>query len=426
MNSTTLPESAKSAQNTKRLLNKAVHNSSIFSRKGIQDRLFTAWFDRLVYPQIWEDPEVDIQALQLNQDSRIFTISSGGCNVLNYLTEQPQSVTVVDLNEAHIALLNLKLAALHHLPDAQSFYQFFGQADQKQNLQLYKTYLEPHLDATTRAYWNKRQGWLRRSRISLFTRNFYRFGLLGQFIGLIHWVSKRLGYDISQVMQAQTLEEQQKLFDRHVAPVFDTRLLKWLCNRPVVLYSLGIPPSQFNEMAEDSKELQQGMHQLLKERARRLACDYPLDENYFAWQAFARKYDHQGRKAVPRYLQEKHFNNLQHSWQKVDVHHQSMTARLAQMPNQSLTSYLFLDAQDWMDEKQLNELWEEVDRTAQEGARVVFRTAGRISPLEGKLNEDLLANWRTDSVANAEWTRQDRSAIYGAVFVYQKNIGSPA
>ncbi|CAN8141531.1 hypothetical protein THIOSC13_670001 [uncultured Thiomicrorhabdus sp.] len=160
--------------------------------------------------------------------------------------------------------MNLKLAALHHLPDAQSFYQFFGQADQKQNLQLYKTYLEPHLDATTRAYWNKRQGWLRRSRISLFTRNFYRFGLLGQFIGLIHWVSKRLGYDISQVMQAQTLEEQQKLFDQHVAPVFDTRLLKWLCNRPVVLYSLGIPPSQFNEMAEDSKELQQGMHQLLK------------------------------------------------------------------------------------------------------------------------------------------------------------------
>lgn len=261
---------------------------------------------------------------------------------------------------------------------------------------------------------------MRPSRIHLFTRNFYRFGLLGQFIGLIHWVSRRLGYDISQIMQAKTLEEQHSLFAKHVAPVFDTRLLRWLCNRPFVLYSLGIPPSQFNEMAENSKQQQQGMHQLLKERARRLACDYPLEENYFAWQAFAREYDHQARKAVPRYLQKPHFEILQNSYHKVDVHHQSMTERLTQMPNNSLTSYLFLDAQDWMDAQQLNQLWQEVDRTAQAGARVVFRTAGTSSPLEEKLSTDLLAKWQTDPSENAQWTRQDRSAIYGAVFVYQK------
>lgn len=420
MNSTPLPKSAAASRKTKKMLNKAVYNSRLFSRKGLQDRLFTAWFDRLVYPQIWEDPEVDIAALQLDSSSRIFTIASGGCNVLNYLTEQPQAITVVDLNEAHIALLNLKLAAIRHL-DSNSFYQFFGQADQKTNLQLYKTFIQPHLDVNTQTYWDKPQGWFRPPRIHMFTRNFYRFGLLGQFIGLIHWISKRLGYDISQVMQAQTIEEQTILFEQHVAPVFQTRLLKWLCNRPFVLYSLGIPPSQFNEMAEDSKQQQQGMHQLLQERARRLACDYPLNENYFAWQAFALQYDHQNRQAVPRYLQADNFLTLQNGWNTVNVHHQSMTERLAQMPNQSLTSYLLLDAQDWMDKTQLNDLWIEINRTAQDGARVVFRTAGTISPLEEKLEDTLLAHWHTDAEQNAHWTRQDRSAIYGAVFVYQKS-----
>ena len=46
----------------------------------------TARLSRLVYPQIWEDPEVDLAALSLAPDDRVVTIASGGCNVLTYLT----------------------------------------------------------------------------------------------------------------------------------------------------------------------------------------------------------------------------------------------------------------------------------------------------------------------------------------------------
>ncbi|WP_178861961.1 DUF3419 family protein [Thiomicrorhabdus cannonii] len=408
------------ASNTKQLLESAVNNTRWFSRKGLMDRLFTAWFDRLVYPQIWEDPEVDIAALQLNADSHIFTISSGGCNVLNYLTEQPASITVVDLNEAHIALLKLKLAAIQHLPDEAAFFDFFGKANLPKNLDRYHAYIQPHLDAKTREYWEGREGLSRKPRIAMFSAGFYRFGLLGNFIGLIHWVSKRLGYDISQVMQARTPEEQQRLFAQHVAPVFDTRLLKFLCNRAVVLYSLGIPPAQYAEMHSESQQTAQGMHELLKERARRLACDTPLQDNYFAWQAYQREYDLDHRRALPRYLQAEHFDTLQQHSQKVTVHHESMTERLKQMPANSLNAYLFLDAQDWMDEQQLTDLWIQVNRTAMPNARVVFRTAGTTSPLELKLPKELLQPWQTDPDANRDWTRRDRSAIYGGVFVYQR------
>ncbi|MDG6778974.1 BtaA family protein [Thiomicrorhabdus sp. zzn3] len=411
-------EASKDKLLTKDLLNQAVNNASIFSRKGLLDRLFTAWFNRLVYPQIWEDPEVDIAALQLNSDSHIFTLSSGGCNVLNYLTETPASITVVDLNEAHIALLKLKLAAIEHLPDDAAFFDFFGKANLTKNLDRYEGYIKPHLDARTLAYWEGREGLKRQKRIEMFANGFYRYGLLGRFIGLIHWVSKRLGYDISKVMQARTLEEQQKLFDQHVAPVFDTRLMRFLCNRSMVMYSLGIPPAQFEEMHRESKQERIGMHHLLKERARKLACDFPLNQNYFAWQAFQREYDVEKRQALPRYLQSSAFEALKAQFDKVTVHHQSMTERLSQMPAQSLNTYLFLDAQDWMDQAQLNALWEQVNRTAMPGARVVFRTAGTVSPLEAKLQPQRLRAWHTDQAANHAWSEQDRSAIYGAVFVY--------
>ena len=102
-------------ETTKRLSN-AVHRSKAISRQGMLERLFTLAFRGLVYPQIWEDPEVDMEALALDPDSRVITIASGGCNVLSYLVADPKEIIAVDLNRAHIALTRLKLAAARHLP----------------------------------------------------------------------------------------------------------------------------------------------------------------------------------------------------------------------------------------------------------------------------------------------------------------------
>lgn len=70
-------------------LRAAVQNESISSKQGLLQRLFAVWFDAFVYNQIWEDPRVDLQALRLDDDSRVLTISSGGCNALNCLLKNP-------------------------------------------------------------------------------------------------------------------------------------------------------------------------------------------------------------------------------------------------------------------------------------------------------------------------------------------------
>src|SRR5262245_52521744 len=97
-------------------LAKAVHQNRALSRAGLSERLFTWLFSGLVYPQIWEDPEVDMAAMELAEGQRIVAIASGGCNVLAYLTRAPASIDAVDLNPAHIALNRLKLAAVSRLP----------------------------------------------------------------------------------------------------------------------------------------------------------------------------------------------------------------------------------------------------------------------------------------------------------------------
>lgn len=402
---------------TKALIDHAVINTSNAGLSGLADRLFSHWFNRLVYAQIWEDPVVDIAALNLQPGARIATISSGGCNALAYLATQPACVHVVDLNEAHLAMLELKKTALAHLPDYPHVLNFLGAADRAENNDLYRAAMAPHLSEASREYWETKD-WRGRPRYTCFSRHAYRHGLLGQFIGMAHWLVRRLGGDLSKMIGARSLAEQAERFDRYIAPAFDHPLVKWLSQRPMILYSLGIPPAQFAELQADAKAQGVSLAELFKARMRHLACSFPLDENCFAQQAFGRRYPIERDSALPMYLQAAHYETIRTHLHAIHAHHQTMTALLADLPAQSLDAYLFLDAQDWMDDAQITALWEQVTRTAAPGARVVFRTGGSQSPLERKLPAEILGQWLTDPVTNQAWHQQDRSAIYGGTHLY--------
>ncbi len=397
------------------LLKSAVHGHKALSKEGFLERLFTLSFRGFVYPQIWEDPEVDLEALKLDKNSRIMTIASGGCNVMNYLTESPSKVKAIDLNPAHVALTRLKIAAIKHLPDYESFFAFFGHADEKKNIENYDRYIAPHLDAFSKKHW---EGWspLRGRRINYFTKNLYQFGLLGRFISVVHILAKIYGEDPRQILEAKTQEEQGEVFDRTLGPIFEKKFVRFICNMPPALYGLGIPPSQFDDLKGDAD-----MADVLKHRLRRLAVDFPIEDNYFAWQAFGRGYDRAYKKAIPRYLDKKHYDKLKKNADKVEVHHTTITGFLEAQTPESLDCFVFLDAQDWMNKTQLNALWKEVARTSRPGARVIFRTAGDDSPLEAALPESILGKFDYDPSASIDAVKKDRSSIYGGFHVYTFN-----
>jgi len=396
------------------VLKAAVIKAPVYTRRGLQERMFTLAFSGLVYPQIWEDPEVDIAAMEPLEGKRIATIASGGCNILAYLTERPEAVISVDLNRHHVALNRLKHAAITHLPDFETFFRFFGEADRADNVATYDRHLAAHLDSETRAYWDQLT-WSGR-RISLFTRNIYKHGLLGRFITLVHILSRLHRVDPRRMLEATSMADQRRIFDEQLAPVFSSWLVRTLCRSPTSLYGLGIPPAQFDDLKSDAEG--GDMAALLRRRLERLACDFPLEDNYFAWQAFGRGYDREHRRAVPRYLKEANFEVLRETVGRVDVSQASITARLADEPAASLDRYVLLDAQDWMDTRQMNELWAQIMRTARPGAKVVFRTAGEVTILPLHLPPALLDRWRYEAETSRELGLKDRSSIYGGFHVY--------
>lgn len=413
-NNNAAPDMREIKKHRNQLLDKAVHNHSAISSRGMLERMFSFMFRGFVYPQIWEDPEVDLSAMQITRESRVFTIASGGCNIMNYLTENSASVTAVDLNPAHVALARLKLTAIKELPDYDTFFKFFGEANSPINVQNYDLYLRDKVDAPTRTYWDSKTAGLGR-RINYFAKDIYRFGLLGRFIGTVHMLAKMYGKDPRVVLNAKTRAEQIELFNSELMPLFDKKFIKLLCRMPVSLYGLGIPPAQFEALDNDAKG---DMASLLKERLRHLACDFDIQDNYFAWQAFGRGYDKIDRRAVPRYLKRENYEMLKNQVDKAQIHHLTLTDYLKTQGPDTFDRYVFLDAQDWMNDDQLNELWSEVVRTARPGTRVIFRTAGTDSILPGRVADDILNRFDYDAEQCKKWTNDDRSSIYGGFHLY--------
>jgi S-adenosylmethionine-diacylglycerol 3-amino-3-carboxypropyl transferase len=392
----------------------AVYQNKAVSKQGISERLFALAFSGLVYPQIWEDPEVDMEAMQLAEGHRVVTIASGGCNLLAYLTRSPAAIDAVDLNRAHIALNRLKLAAFRHLPGHADVFRFFGEPGNRHNGKAYDRFIAPNLDESSRRYWEKRRLSGRR-RISVFERNFYRTGMLGFFIGMGHKVARLYGVDPADILKANSPEEQRRFFDEELAPIFGRRLVRWSTSLKSSLFALGIPPAQYDALVGDGQ-----MAQVLSGRLEKLACDFPLKDNYFAWQAFARRYPQGGEAALPAYLQDQNYEPIRGNLGRVAIHHRNIVELLKTKPAGSVDRFVLLDAQDWMSDRQLNDLWDEITRTAAQDARVIFRTAAEPTLLPGRIADDTLGRWEYREAESLDFGRRDRSAIYGGFHLYVK------
>ncbi|MEP3302112.1 MAG: DUF3419 family protein, partial [Roseibium sp.] len=257
------------------------------------------------------------------------------------------------------------------------------------------------------------------------SRDLYHHGLLGYCIGVGHFVAKLYGIDPRHMVRARSMDEQRSFFDTALAPLFDKRLVRWATSKKMSLYGLGIPPAQYEALVSASAE--GDMSSVLRQRLEKLACDFSINDNYFAWQAFSRGYAPQEGEStgdagpLPPYLKREHFEAIKTRSNRVRVLNRNFTEHLQGEAEDSLDAYVLLDAQDWMTDAQLNALWSEITRTARPGARVIFRTAAEPTLLPGRVEDETLDRWSYREEESLRLGQQDRSSIYGGFHLYVYN-----
>lgn len=400
------------------LIQEAARHNPLLTRQGLLERLFAYWFDSFVYNQIWEDPRVDLEALELTRESRMLTIASGGCNVLNYLIHRPARIHAVDINRHHIHFTRLKLAALERLPGYDAFFDFFGRAGGPGNVTAYREHIRPHLDAETRAYWDGgswMRGKLAGARIEWFATNLYDHAKLGYLLRFLHRLARVTRRDPELLLRARDRAEQERIFDETIAPFFDHKLVRLVGRHALIMFSLGIPPRQFEEL---KREMNGDIVDLYRERVRRLACDFPVSDNYFTWQALSRRYDVERRSALPEYLKPEGYDACRRHVRRARVRVAPLTDFLRGRSGASLDRFVLLDSQDWMSAAQIAELWREIARTGRPGTRVIFRTGSSRSPVEDALPPPLRDRFVYEEERSRELHARDRAAIYGGFHLY--------
>jgi S-adenosylmethionine-diacylglycerol 3-amino-3-carboxypropyl transferase len=98
--------------------------------------------------------------------------------------------------------------------------------------------------------------------------------------------------------------------------------------------------------------------------------------------------------------------------------HANLRQFLEGLPAREVDAVVLLDSQDWMAGDEIRALWDAIDRAGSDQVRVIFRTAGTESPLEGEELAPLREVWLRDDERSALGFELDRSGIYGGFHCY--------
>ncbi len=371
------------------------------------------WLERLVFHGIvfnmsWEDPEMDRQALEVGPDDTVISISSAGCNPLNFLCQSPRKLISVDGNPAQNAILELKLAAIRTV-DHATFFDIFAARNPAVVTRVYRNKLRPNISSYAQAFWDE--------NLWMAARGLYNYGRTGLFCRILRRFLSLLGIKqqhIDQFFELRTLEEQREWYEKYAAPkVWGPWSRRFVMFRPM-LYLCGVHPEQYR--------LVNGRHDMyayVKERVEYALTRVPSYDNYFLSQALTGKF--RGDR-VPPYLLEKNYETLRNNLDRVQVVNGWLGPFLDTQPPASINKFNLLDIFDWMTPDQFEQTLKSVLRAAAPGARMIYRSGSyQLDP-----PPSILPHVQRHDELAARLFARDRSATYGSFYVLSLRNGHKA
>jgi len=374
--------------------------------------------NNLVYNTCWEEPRLDRVALELGPEDTVLVITSAGCNALDYAIAGPAHVYAVDMNPRQNALLDLKKSAIHNL-EFPDFFKMFGEGRLPGVTQIYDQKLRRDLPEWSRAFWDKRIKWFDNRR-----RSFYFRGTSGTVARTFKvYTDKviRIRPHLDDLMKAETLAEQEEIYENHLKDKFWSGIVKFALNRDTTMSMLGVPKAQRRQI---DTQYPGGLLQFLQDCLRGVFAEIPMKENYF-WQLYLNgKYTWD---CCPEYLTEKGFHILKQGVvDRVSTHTSSVQGFL-ESHHQPVSRFVLLDHMDWLSDHffpLLESEWQAILDRATPDARIIWRSGGLKTDFidqvqvqrDGKLTK-IAPLLRYHRELAAELHKQDRVHTYGSFYI---------
>ncbi len=364
--------------------------------------------NHLIYNTCWEDPECDRELMGFNDKSDIVMITSAGCNALDYLLDNPNSIHCVDMNPRQNALLQLK-QALFLNNDYGELYQSFGHGVNSNIKPLFDRSLKYYLSDDAFRYWSKHLYYFLSKGLR---KSFYNYGTTG----LLAWLLRRfvltknskVESKLKDLLEANNLEEQQQLYAQ-LEPQLLNKSVHKVINTSLFMSMIGVPTSQ----SELLRTTETGPIDFVKESLRNVFTKIPLQQNYF-WRLYIK--GHYDEDCCPNYLKPEHFDTLRNKVEKISTHTSTISDFLRKHPK-SYSHFVLLDHMDWLvknDVKALEEEWKLILANSRSGSKVLLRSASKVIDFLPQFVHERVT---FDQESAARSHQKDRVGTYGAVMI---------
>jgi len=350
---------------------------------------------KLIFTCNWEDPESDRRALRIRPGDTLMTITSGACNTIGFLLDDPKSISAVDINPSQSHVLELKITGLKHLT-YQAFIRFLGLLPASDRLETYRG-LRDRLTERAADFWDHNletveKGFVMNGRYENFVK------MVGRSAGVI--IGRKA---VDGLFAERPLAEQKEFYDR-TWDNWRARLLFHLFYNKQTLARMGLKADYFR--FDDGAP---SFGESFFRKFGGVVANVPTQGNYFLHLYL--KGGYRSLKEVPDYLREENYDVIKGRLDRIRIVTSDAKRWLAEQAPGSIDGFALSNICELMNQNDTTTTFEQVARTARKGARMSFRNLMIPRTVPDHMRSTIVR----DAALSSRLLREDRSFVYSRV-----------
>ena len=310
-------------------------------------------FSLIRYSQCWEDTEVLLESLNIQENDICFGILSAGDNVFSMLAENPEKVVALDISFPQIALAKLKKEVFNSL-SYEEMLEFIGVTKSDRRIEMYDR-IKENLDKEVKEYWDFNRKAIENGIIH--TGKFEKFFKIfrEKILPFVH-NRKR----VEKLLEDKPEQERMEYYDNHWNN-FRWKLMFKLFFSKYIVGKLG-RDKEFFRYAEKN------ISEEMKERSRYALCELNPYENPYINYILTGNYR---KDCLPYFLRKENFDKIRKNLHKVEIIQSSVEEYLDQI-DFKINKFNLSDIFEYMSVENYSKLMEKIYENAEDNALLTY------------------------------------------------------
>ena len=310
-------------------------------------------FSLIRYSQCWEDTEILLESLDINEKDICFGILSAGDNVFSMLTKNPQKIVALDISFPQIALAKLKREVFKSF-SYEEMLKFMGIKSSSERIGMYEK-IRSNLEESVKNYWDFNKEAIENGIIHIgkFEKFFKIFRK--RILPFVH-NKKR----IVKLLEKKSRQERTEYYNSHWNNFRWKLMFKLFFSRYVV--------GKLGRDKEFFRYAEKNISEEMKERSRYALCELNPYENPYINYILTGNYR---KDCLPYFLRKENFDKIRKNLHKVEIFQSSVEEYLDQI-DFKINKFNLSDIFEYMSAENYSKLMGKIYDNAENNALLAY------------------------------------------------------